>query len=167
MADQSEDGWSRFTSERWARTYTAWRHTSGAVVWRHEDGDERNATWCYSSDDVRPSHGDFRDGPHPQPPRATSLAAAKSLALILAHGDRDTAANIIEFYTGPPRRGTVADIETALEQMVYQHVPVGVWVEGLVLTIHHGWRAKVLRLAMWMIHLSGHTVIRHPGKGSS
>jgi hypothetical protein len=58
-------------------------------------------------------------------------------------------------------RGSRGDLTAALAEMVYNRVPAGVRVEGLVLTTRGGWRRWVLKFAMWLIRKSGHEVIEN------
>ncbi len=60
-----------------------------------------------------------------------------------------------------PYRGTLPEIQDALRQFMYVHIPLPVLTAGLVLTMRdYGWRGWVLRVALWALDKAGHTVVK-------
>lgn len=76
----------------------------------------------------------------------------------------DDAVDSIMAQLSPHPRGSVAYLQEGLGRLANDWVPVNVLVSCLVVTIHgQGWRARVLRAAMWAMRKAGHEVITLEG----
>ena len=83
------------------------------------------------------------------------------------HHDESDDAYRARLVAGLSRRdpaGSLADIRAQLAEFVYGAIPVGVHVEGLVITgpydVSKGWRRWAMRLGLWLLRKSGCQVVK-------